>query len=83
MTISNKTIVLKQFTDSQESILQVDIDDVVGVNLESPTLSTDLRTESRIAPLPQIRAEIVQNPQVCMIYLILIDRLKLKSTNLI
>ncbi|KAK9753458.1 RING-H2 zinc finger domain [Popillia japonica] len=53
-----------EFTDSQESILQVDIDDVVGVNLESPTLSTDLRTESRIAPLPQIRAEIVQNPQL-------------------
>lgn len=57
-----------QFTDSQESILQVEIDDVVGGNLESPTLSTDLRSEGRITPLPQIRAEIASNRQVCIFY---------------
>lgn len=52
---------VEQFTDSQESILQVEIDDVVGGNLSSPTLSTDLRTEGRVTPLPQIRADIASS----------------------
>ncbi|GJQ87685.1 hypothetical protein Trydic_g17503 [Trypoxylus dichotomus] len=52
------------FTDSQESILQVEIDDVVGGNLGSPTLSTDLRTEGRVTPSSQVRAETASNRQL-------------------
>lgn len=52
-----------QFTGSQESILQMEIEEVVG--LDSSDNQRSPRRGGGISPLPEIRAVVVADHQVC------------------